>query len=761
MSLHLGNLSPHIRKDELERVFQRFGQCTVRLKDGYGFAVFDSRGRAEKALRALKGRKICGQLIHLSWSNRQPKPLGSLSRAHKSRDMQYGRISGRVDNNICRNFFGSHRDYTVSNKQPDNGGVRHRTVVICDHRGRFNHNDEELEHFHHKEEFLDEDSYIQPNHVDNGRWGDQVDNPQVDNRDAEEGGFDRYEPDCVDDREAYENSSLGNTEGSPSREKLIDKSNRVHHADSVRGHCTCFKCGAAGHKMHDCPLKDALHGKSLHCSGHRHDIETNSRCREQGGVEGPESRPRGRLQPINRNSRSPRRDEVNGKPSHSARDGANGRSSPVGNACNRTKTKDYNRKRQRERDDQIAEMLDDKKSKSLASSHLHYDNASPHLGTHSKSVRASPDSILRSRSVSPVHYSPSASSRSKTRSNRSGFISIKSKSRSGSSSLLSSLSISHGGSLPSSPNKEEKDLNASYVSVPNHQVKEKLTDVCKEHEPGTADEKTSTDTKADAGLGGYIENSSCQLEEDLIERQQLELDLKDENATSVNSANVSWNGSLGDQMPQFQEVLPERQQLEYESRKNSLQIGDVPGRNDGLANALEVQDDRKMDQSHDGNSGSTIVPLVSCEVKISCPSSVEQGHSNTAGGQPSAEKLTLVELENGNCVKSLEPVYESALNGPFKACVGSHMSISAEELCTVLKHYGLKHPEEDEQKLGAQDYFGSARLWPWALIYYRRLKKGPVSAENYARRIAQNKEFGIIDKCIRSSSGWGESIEHQ
>jgi len=760
MSLHLGNLSPHIRKDELERVFQRFGRCTVQLKDGYGFAVFDSRGGAEKALTALKGRKICGQLIHLSWSNRQPKPLESLSRAGKSRDMQYGTISGRVNNHVRRNFSGIRRDYTMSNKRPENCGTRHKTVVIHDHRGRFNHNNVELENHRHQEEFLGGDSCIEPSHADNGRWGDQVDNPQDINHDAEERGFDRYEPDCVDEREEYENHSLGNTEGSP-REMVIDRSNRVHHAASAGGNYTCFKCGAAGHKMRDCPLNDALHGKGLHRSGHRHYKETNSRCREQGEVEGPESRPKGRLQPSNRNSRSPRRHEVNGKPSHSERDGTNGRNLLVGNASNRIKTKDCNRKRQRETDDQIVEILDDKKSKSLGSSHLHSGYTSPHSGTHSKSVRASADSILRSRFESPVQHSPSAKSRSKTRSNQSGFTSIKSKSRSRSSSASSSLSISHSGSLPSSPDKGEIDLDASFGSAPNPQFKEKCPEVWQEHEPGTADEKISTDTKTDAGLCGYIENSICQLEEDLIERQQLELDLKDENATSVNSENVSWNGSLGYQIPQFQGVPAERQQFEPESRKSSLQIGDVPGRSEELSNVSEVQDDRKMNQLHNGNSSGSIVHQLSCQVKTSCPSSVEHWDSGTAGGQPSAEKPTEVELENGNCLKSLEPVYESDPKAPFMACVGNHMSISAEELCRVLKHYGLKHPEEDEEKLGAQDYFGSARLWPWALIYYRRLKKGPVSAENYARRISQNKEFGITDKYIRSSSGGGESIEHQ
>ncbi|KAL3839334.1 hypothetical protein ACJIZ3_023925 [Penstemon smallii] len=90
----------------------------------------------------------------------------------------------------------------------------------------------------------------------------------------------------------------------------------------------------------------------------------------------------------------------------------------------------------------------------------------------------------------------------------------------------------------------------------------------------------------------------------------------------------------------------------------------------------------------------------------------------------------------------------------------SSAKMSSEEIYMVLKHYGLKCPEENDKNLPVEVYFGSARSWPWEIIYYRRLKKGPISAENYARRVAQNEEFGIVDKYIRSSSGWGELNEN-
>jgi len=82
--------------------------------------------------------------------------------------------------------------------------------------------------------------------------------------------------------------------------------------------------------------------------------------------------------------------------------------------------------------------------------------------------------------------------------------------------------------------------------------------------------------------------------------------------------------------------------------------------------------------------------------------------------------------------------------------------VSMEDMHMVLNNYGLEVPKDDENNLTVDAFFGCARLWPWHLVYYRKLKKGPISTENYARRVAQNQEFGIIDKYIRSSSGWGE-----
>jgi len=83
------------------------------------------------------------------------------------------------------------------------------------------------------------------------------------------------------------------------------------------------------------------------------------------------------------------------------------------------------------------------------------------------------------------------------------------------------------------------------------------------------------------------------------------------------------------------------------------------------------------------------------------------------------------------------------------------LKLTTNEVITALKHYGVE-AQEDSSDQPVEKYFGAARLWPWEIIYYRRRKKGPISTENYAKRLEQNKEFGIVDQYVRSSSGWWE-----
>ncbi|CAN6231864.1 unnamed protein product [Urochloa humidicola] len=105
-------------------------------------------------------------------------------------------------------------------------------------------------------------------------------------------------------------------------------------------------------------------------------------------------------------------------------------------------------------------------------------------------------------------------------------------------------------------------------------------------------------------------------------------------------------------------------------------------------------------------------------------------------------------VEDSSLVKSRQVVL--AKNGRNKS-----LKLTTNEVIAALKHYGME-TREDSSDQPVEKYFGAARLWPWEIIYYRRRKKGAISIENYAKRLEQNKEFGIVDQYVRSSSGWWE-----
>ncbi|XP_021765614.1 serine/arginine-rich splicing factor 4-like [Chenopodium quinoa] len=785
MSLHLANLSPRMRKDELERIFKSFGRCTVQLKDGYGFAVYDFRGDAEKALRTLKGRKICGESIYLSWSNKQPKPL---QRAARSHDVRYGIHSDQGDDFVGR------RGYLMSDKkQPDKGRERHKSPEIHDDRHRFNLNDAGRIHYDQREVVLEEGGrvVIKPNQIDDGRWGEQVDNLRNDTGYDAQRGFDRYDPGRVDEKgEEYDNHGLDHFAGSHSVRTSPDKNRRVH-PDGKRGQQTCFKCGAVGHKMRDCSSKEALQEKNTYHPYHRHDVKAKNE------VERAQIRSGGRLQSCCRNSKSARQPDIHGKISHSEKDGV--KHSPVENESGWDKRKNNNRDRQRESDDQIVESHDDKKKRVSALSHLHSDCASPELGrysrpskplgglsshfkngsprSHSLSARSrSYSRSRRSRSHSRSHRSRSNSRSRRSRSNskrcrsrsnirlhrsRSRSIKIKSRSRSRSRSPSSSLSISIGRSLLSSPNKAEGNLNAYSEGGPSPLSRDAHTEVRQHDEPEICEENLSIANKAERSLSRCMDNlTSYQIMDVPIERRESEHN--SDIMTSTKHTEESLNGfGEDDQIPQYQDIqeamLEENQWLEPQQNFEPPQA-DAPLGSKCISTSEKMIDGMKLDKVLTDTDSDSTVPHVLCDLEAPSSSLLEKGDGEYAAVNISAAELKETEeLENANVetTKSLEPINDTSdLEASPKSHVGSRLSISAEELSRVMKCYDLKHPEENEQHLDVGDYFGSSRLWPWEIIYYRRLKKGLISMENYARRVAQNEAFHITDKYIRSSSGW-------
>jgi hypothetical protein len=152
----------------------------------------------------------------------------------------------------------------------------------------------------------------------------------------------------------------------------------------------------------------------------------------------------------------------------------------------------------------------------------------------------------------------------------------------------------------------------------------------------------------------------------------------------------------------------------------------------------------KLDAQSNGD-----VPVPGVDVKVS-------GHAETNLRKDMVDDIVGDALlgETTNPVDTL-PVKSNMEHVVKKGRIIS-LKLTTSEVVSALKHYGVEAREVVLSNQTVENYFGAARLWPWEIIYYRRCKKGPISTENYGKRLEQNKEFGIVDQYVRSSSGWWE-----
>lgn len=656
MSLFIGNLSARTRRDELELVFRRFGRCNVQLKDGYGFVVYDFSPNAEKALRTLEGRIICGERLNLTWSNKQPRPFQNFGRGSRTYELR-GRNSGsrRMSSNDWR-------DNKSGIKQPDGDGVRLNSEEMLG-EGRDYHQEDMKdfigeERYNFREDLPTDGGIVVEKTVDNGRWGEQVDDLSNDNGDNNGIMFDRYEPyQGYDGKDKDENHWMVNSGGSglQSSQENVGRNRKndiiLNRPNDSKSRQTCYNCGGAGHKMRNCTRQHYSRKKFTRFDRRQYD-DIRNRSRGEGKLDRFGSKSWGKLQSGRdtalRRHRNDRRESDSGKVQMLIKNG----NSPVIKQTDSPQRRDHEGKKRSRWETGSPKRYTGKKARRSVSSSFHsgYPASRSHsTSKSSKSLRRSV-SQYRSRSVSSGGLSLSSKSRSSSKSNYS-----KSRGTKFRSSPTTSLSLSVSlGLPPSSPDKaplnhKESVDNATSTEFKGIQVEKR--------------ELIQGDT--------YLENSK-------VENVMVALNI--ENA--------------------------------------------VP--------AFNLEDEIREDQSLGKNDDISSRP--SFEI--------------TNPGTPLPEKDALV-------AGSLSPEQPDS-ETPSNTHTGHSTSISMEEMCMVLKHYGLELPKENERHLPLEALFGCARLWPWEIMYYRRMRKGPISKENYARRVAQNQEFGIVDKYIRSSSGWGE-----
>ncbi|KAK7278703.1 hypothetical protein RJT34_23739 [Clitoria ternatea] len=678
MSLYIGNLSEHSRRDELEHVFRRFGHCNVKIKrDGYGFVVFDFPPDAEKALRALKGRNICGQPLTLTWSNKQPNThVSRFARGggRNAHELQRERNLDRVGYARRKASFGERRYHKTGWGKSDEVPGEEREYRQESRDGFKDYVGEEKEF---KDDFPDEGGGVIPNVEDNGRWGEPSHDPLVDNGNVNAVEFDRYEPQGHDRKHDDEDYHVGYSGGSPAansrenvgRERIgEDISNR--RIDS-KFQQTCYRCGDPGHKMRNCPKEHSSLRKFS-----RLDVKKNNRGEKKHRGENENKFGSGSLGKLQSSgdalSTRHERDEqrLSGSRHHHAP--LRNESSHVTRESGRHRKKEYGGKKRNRNEIETPKRHGAKMSKRSVSSPSDY------------SVSCSLSNSQSSKSL------PRSSSRSRSRS-------VSSRSRSSSSKLRSSSKSQYGKgkSLNSRRSNSPKSLSVS-VSL---------------NQPLSSPSKMRLNSKSSSMNGNALESADHLV----AQGQQIGRKMELENLQSKDTG-IAVNGK---------------------AEVHSTAV-------DGIKKDQLVQDDnnenRMLLKSSDDVTHLT-KPIVAGNLY---PQIVKE----TKDVGPSGT-LMLDDIPKEN----QKPASETHVNSvsDFSTTI-----VSTAEMCMVFNNCGLELPKDDEKNLTMDTFFGCARLWPWHIVYYRRLKKGPISTENYARRVAQNQEFGIVDKYIRSSSGWEE-----
>ncbi|VFQ79706.1 unnamed protein product [Cuscuta campestris] len=554
MSLHLGNIPPHIRRDELEHVFHRFGRCTVRLKDKYGFVVYDYPANAEKALNTLRGKTICGKPITLSWSNMQPKPkpFRRFSMSTRSFEPSRGKYFGRHDQ-VSRDFdYNSHRRHRreLRSATETGGGRTVHAEQVDDYASH-----QRYEEGHTLvDDFPDYSGGREATVLQNGEVKEQCLEPLYQNGLEDGPEFDRYVPSCTDEIDELHHLTCMEKSASPSRAEEETERERPN---------------AGGYRVPSSlqvDVKEKENSRSRDRSRHRDSSRERTAHR------------RGRKDYRKDYGKNKRRKATIETPSFSKNDRA-----PVTNSTcsNRTASGSHSHSRSFKSLSQPSDLM---------------PNSSPaRRNSQHSSLRSG--STSHSRSASPISHSLSGS------------------------------------------------LDRSLSSNKMHTVKKDFVSELKDNEL-----KGQPPEKSDASSDNSFE-------------------VKDSHASE---------SYTGDHM--VRSVFSHT-----------------------LVGTGELQNSNDSTEQHE--KALEVIP----DVQIS-----ERSHVSTL------------------------------------------MKLSSDEVDMVLKHYRLEGPEEMQKNLPVEDCFGCARLWPWEIVYYRRYKKGHISTENYTRRLAQNKEFGIVDKFVRSSSGWGE-----
>ncbi|KAL5207670.1 hypothetical protein ABZP36_032105 [Zizania latifolia] len=619
MSLHVGRLAPDVRQEYLEHLFQRFGNCTVKVKDGYGFAVFDSNDDASRAMLALRGKYVCGERITVNWSKQQPRFSKDL-RSSRIIESSYRRTSRDGDFRFRDSL--AQKNHPASHDQghsPDDAPEKKSddvVEVLTDVKETIGEDLVEMKR--------NEDGTSDANAIEHDRWNETgKGNPDGDGDD-----FDNYEP-----YHGYIRQE--------EKEKVVRASSHetCHHIpfdlnhDKSKSPPACYNCGAAGHIARDCSW------------------ETDGRFRAWRDVLSLREKRDLRLRRFGSPLRRPPEFHVDpvAQTHHTIQDGRKQFSDRT-----RWPHRLSNVSREDKRDTPRSEGIPQapKYSRKRVRSKRSRDSSLSSDRTTSYSRTRSSHSCSHSHSCSRAH-SPSHSA--------------------------------HSSSKSSQPTQPEglRSMAISNVSYPSPL----LVSVSPQHNSPSAAESKKLDVLANSHLEGNLDFKRTGLKH----MHDYKQDIK--------------NSRLNGEAP----VIP----FKLKIRGNGE--SPVSDQDANVAGYTETNMDKNL------------------------------VHSSANGVQ--GQKTN---SEDPSSVKSNKDVLA-------KTGRSNSLKLATNEVVCALKHYGMEAHNTDLLNQPVEKYFGAARLWPWEVIYFRRLKKGPISTENYAKRLEQNKEYGIVDQYVRSSSGWWES----
>ncbi|KAH7432945.1 hypothetical protein KP509_07G047500 [Ceratopteris richardii] len=694
-SLFVGSLSSHVRHRELETVFRRFGRCNLELKDGFGFVIYEDHGDARRALEALHGRSICGEQPLISWA-RKKRPFQRFPGKGNFMDKYRYNSRRRTSLEIDKSSDDVMRDEKfVDEGKDDLGTIDRRDDSIRTAEREVGWKDPG------PDKLICDDDGKDADPSDCGRWDPRMEG-SPDNLLVQgllEGVHSSYDKNNEDKRISLQEKS----QESP-REMHHEWSTRIHRNLSDqhrRGRDTfggrkqerCYNCGQSGHVKWQCRSR-----------GRRMNI-----LNREGGHDG-------------------RRNDLRYPSNRGAFRGMGGGRFRGSNGARRLMARDIE-------PGFVKRSLRRHEPKN-SRKHL----APPEGKNHERSRRR------RQRSESPKDSSSRGRSRQKQKkSGKKSIDSSKKRHRSSSSSFSSSHSQRSTSSSPSRSSSHSESRSGSSKSG--------------SQSPYSGSRSASSRSQSSRSRSSPSSSSrSCSL-----------------SSQSRKSASKSKSVS---QYTRSQSPESNRTSHQSSSHSHSRHVVDddkevVTSQTPELQNAYKMPIDAGKDNGEDSKCLSESQGMNRHDAK-----------GSERGSLRDTKKQKLSRVNNEEEVQKVGP-QSNGLNDASKFTrtdnsqlhmqLGGVMSESCSKDSVHLKGSGklegqilnvecnmyaaiLKGNKEDgiANDLGNVN-FGAARLWPWEAMLYRRLQRGPISTANYERRKAQNEEFGIKDKYVRSSSGWWEN----